>query len=533
LAAVLMGGLWLSGSCPLAAQVNVDASVQANLEAGQQALATRNYEAALERWQQGLEDVQAWGATQYEATYYFKLGLVWQAWGEAALREGNDELARDRLRRAELEYQTLLEHTPSSAGTYNNLARVYDQMGRINAATDAYEQAVAVEDVRQPLFTLNYADFLRRQGRNSAAIGYYQRVLEARPENTRALEGLAEAYWATDRPALIGYMWDLIYGGREVRALDIALDKLATSEWTGTDTVIEQQKTALLTCVVMGLSLGSYAPEAFLESDRARLLTELSGSDRHIGRGAREILLLHRPEASAEASFDWWATRGNLREDPPPGWIWPREAFRRLIRARGAWYQEQGHVETAQTYYLLSIRLPGEDTDPEALLHLAKMYFRAGTPERIDRLMNQYAEALFSGKATAYRKAQWAKAYDYHRTLGVMYAYLKRWGDASTPTSAIFQLEEARKDAARYNEAAGSSQRIRVEPQMIDYLAEGYEATNKPRAAMVVRLEAAEVYERQGDRESRIQVLKPLESRSLPADLQVRYERLQRRDDRG
>lgn len=530
LAVMLMGGVWLAAPRPLVAQVNIEASVQANLEAGQQALATRNYEAALERWQQGLGDVQAWGATQYEATYYFKLGLVWQAWGEAALDAGNDELAMDRLRRAELEYQTLLEHTPSSAGTYNNLARIYDQMGRPDDASDAYERAVAVEDDRQPVFMLNYADFLRRQGRHSTAIGYYQRVLEGQPENPRALKGLAEAYRASDRPALIGYMWDLINGGHEVRALDIALDELTTAEWTGADAVIEQQKTALLTCIVMGLSLGSYAPEAFLASDRARLLTALSGNDRHIGRGAREILQVHLPEALAEASFDWWASQGNVREDPPPGRVWPREAFRRLIRARGAWHEEQGQEAVAQDYYFLSVRLPGEGTDPEALLHLAKMYFRTGATERIDALMNRYAEDLFTGKMNAVSKVQWAKAYEYHRTLGAMYAYLNQWGDASTPTSAIFQLEEARRDAARYNEAgqaAGSAQRIRVETQMIDYLAEGYEATDNPRAAMVVRLEAAELYERQGDLESTTQVLKPLESRSLPADLQVRYERLQ------
>ena len=136
---------------------------------------------------------------------------------------------------------------------------------------------------------------------------------------------------------------------------------------------------------------------------------------------------------------------------------------------------------------------------------------------------------LFEGKANAITAEDWKTTYHFHRTLGLMYAFVEQWGDRDDPRSAIFQLEAAREDARRYNDARpadSSAARLRVEPRMIDYLARGYEATDDTRRAILVRLEAAETYQAEGDAESVRQVLEPVQENTLPSDLKTRYDRV-------
>lgn len=516
------------------APVGTSLTLAQEVEAGKLAISARDYERAVDILQQGLDRARENGDADLQATIVFNLGLAHQQWAESALRQGNDTLGRDQLTAAEEHYRNVLAMNPASGGVYNNLARLYEQLGRNEAATDAYRRAIALDDERKPLFLLNFADFLQRQRQHRAAVDYYLQVLEAQPDNDYAHENLVDTYLAVDaadRTRLIDYLWNTLNDGRELRACGTSLHVLNTAEWEGSGERILSQKIELLTLAVVGLSTLDYAPDSLQETEWALALQSLAEGDPDVGRGALEVLQLYYPTKLSNVSFEWWAFNAENRfGEPPPGRVSPLDAIRMLIRSRGAWHQQHQDEDTAIAYYFTSLRIPAERTDPSAVLELAKIYFIAGTPERVDALLERYSPDLFQGKSASYRTSDWKKTYEYHRSLGIMYSFIGRWGNSSTPTSAIFQLERAREHARRYNsELMGDqpAQRIHVEPQMIDYLARAYEAISAPQSAYRVRLEAAEEYMREGDRESSEYVLNPLETRTLPEDLKVRYETLQ------
>ena len=196
--------------------------------------------------------------------------------------------------------------------------------------------------------------------------------------------------------------------------------------------------------------------------------------------------------------------------DPPRG-IWPRDAFRGLIRSLGNWQQHSGSLSRAESFYRLSIDLNRREIDPIACLALADLYISQDRVSDVDRLMNQLGPELFYGKAAAYRGSQWQKIYEFHRTLGLLYSYLKRWGDSGNPASAIFQLEHAMQAAARLN--------VRPEPRLVDNLATAYENSTQFERGSSLRLRYAEEFIQEKDYISARELLAPLAKQSATGQL--------------
>jgi tetratricopeptide (TPR) repeat protein len=473
---------------------------------GKQALAAKAYDQAFQAFDEGRVAAQAAGDRKWEADFLFYLGLVRQQ--QSAEPGGAPDRVRPTKQEAASWYQGMLKLRPDSGAALNNLAQVYSELGQKEEAAKLLGKAVDLRDSRQAFYTLNLADLLSSTGDPKRAIDYYKRVVKENPEDTRAHLSLVKAYVALNTPDLLPYLWELVEKGLVVRAQESALSALPTVKWPA------REKEELLTIVAVSLGRQFYDPSQFQKTEAASSLAKLA-QDEAVGGGAAEILNLHQLRGPDPSAFPWWARRGDPYQEPPRG-VWPRDGFQVLIRSLGAWHQQAGNPRQAEVYYFLAAGLDPQQPDPEAVLQLADLYSAARDLRRLEAMTEQYAGALFLGKKLAYRGSHLEKIYKYHCALGVVYAHLGRWGNSATPTSAIFQLEHARSIAEQFNQQAarqGQTQLLSVEPRMLNFLANGYDANKMSRAASRTRLELAERYEQEGDTQAARAAVKIIEEK--------------------
>src|ERR1051325_9444392 len=388
----------------------------------------KNYEAKMVDYRQSLRYAQEKGDKKAEADALFYLALTRQ---QQANSEGTAPAAQSHLSEAE------------------------DLLKRAASGPTSSSQALSSQ---------NYADLISTsRGDWSTAQKYYRTTATSQPDNLEAHTKLVDSYMIHNPHELGGYLWDLVNKGQVLVAAETALTSLGKKDLPRVD------KEELLSITAASLARQTYNLDEFEKSANGVRLAELS-SDPDVGEGAGEILLLHRKNTFEPNDYRWWARRGNPNEDPTRG-VWPRDAFRQLIRALGQTYRHND-VQTAERYYLLSVRLDMQEPDPQACLVLADLYVEQGRLNELPKMLEQYAPALFYSKGQAYRKSQEAKISESHRTLGIMYSYVKQWGNNARPDSAIFQLEHADETAHRL----GCS----PEPRMIAFLAKAYRETGQP-----------------------------------------------------
>ncbi len=494
------------------------------------ALDARDYGSAVSLLEEGLAMAEQSQDRALQASFQFNLGLALQQ----RATSGND--AAD-ARRAIAHYERYLELQPASGSALNNIAVLYAGAGRSTDAATAYRRAIALGDDRRGFYALNLATLLREQGDPKSAIPYYRMTLDQYPDHPEARAGLNAAYAEADLPGLVSHIWERIDDRREVSATLTALRTLdQLSAEAPADREARARRVELLTCVVVGLSRAGYGADLLApdkagarQSELVSLLRNLEDAPT-IGPGVRDILAAYQsPPANADAS--WWAPMGNPDQDPDEGW-WPRDGYRMLLRGLGDWHANREDPKTAEAYYLASVRLTqatDREPDLQALVRLAELYVEAGDTDRVQTLMDRYAENLFAGKGTAYKRSDWKKIYAFHRTLGIMYAMLDIWKGDSPITSAFFQLENALEKRVLYNERiAGpdSLPPIPLEPRLVELLAGGYDEQGDTARANNLRLTGVQQTIDENAPGSARRLLEGIDTATLTARQQARYREL-------
>ena len=481
---------------------------------GREALGAGRYEEALELFTEASSEAS--DRDTIDRLLFYR-AVTYQRMAEDA--EGDRRQAL--LHRSAKLYDAYLEARPDSGAATNNLAKVYAALGWNDTAAELFEQALAVrDDEKQGLYLKNYAQFLDDAGEWEEAKELYSRMVQEQPLSPALQKSMVERFGKAGIEQLTGYLWELLEAGYARQAARSALDVLADGGGQARDRI------ELLIIVSVALSRIPYDPAKFTELELAGRLTELD-SDPDIGRGALDIKMLHDVEALDPRRYGWWADLGRANEDPPRG-VWPADGFRALIRSLGSRYKQIGEPRRAESYYRLAIDLRRYDVDPAAIRDLTQLYIEENQLPKVNRLAEEYEDRLFRAKGAAYRSSRLRKIFEFHRTLGVLYATIGRWGDSYRADSAIFQLEHAQEKSREVEASVEGAlpERYRFSPDMVNMLATGYVATDQPSRSFELRVEEAERYQQQGDAEAVRKVLEPIKTQELPAGLRSRIDRL-------
>ncbi len=204
------------------------------------------------------------------------------------------------------------------------------------------------------------------------------------------------------------------------------------------------------------------------------------------------------------------------------------DSFRALVRSLGSRAKQSGDLGLAEQFFRLAANLREWETDPVAVRALVQMYAEQNAYGRIDGVLEDYQVRLFEGKGGAYRESRVEKIFQYHQTLGELYALIERWGSSSRVDSAIFQLEHAREKSIMLGETTGKAlpEKYQFTPQMVDSLSSGYVKTGQVGRATELRIDQAERYQKAGDIKATQRVLSPVNAVEVPSSLQLRYQNL-------
>jgi Flp pilus assembly protein TadD len=482
----------------------------AKAQEGRDALENQEFDRALSAFQNVLALALQDHDLKWQADSYFYLGLTRQ---QQAEKLGNAPGAQAAIAESEEFYKQALALKPNSPSILNNLAQLYASSGREKEAQELLRKSVSLKDQHSGVSAQNYAALLDRTGDVKSASQYYAMVAASQPDNVDAHERAVAAFIQADPKGLGAYLWNALKSGQVLRVQESAIAALQRREWE------PEPRRELLALVAASLSQQSYDPAKYKDTFAAENLATFAG-DSVIGGGVVELMRLHGAGAVDPSAYRWWSEAGDLHTDPPRG-QWPRDAFRGLIRSLGNWYQRRGDLQRAESFYRLAVKLNRSEIDPVACLALADLYISQNRASDVDHLMNELAPELFYGKGEAYRSSQWQKIYEFHRALGLIYSYMKRWGNSGAPSSAIFQLEHAMEAAARLN--------MRPEPRLVDSLAAAYENSGQFERGSSLRLRYAEEFIQQKDYLNAQELLAPLTKQKAvgklgAADIQ-RYER--------
>ena len=439
------------------------------------------------------------------------------------------------LRQAARLYQSYLTVHPESAAAANNLAKIYEQMGDevlkspnperagryFKTAAGNYQKAVAAADSRQGLYLKNYAELLDKAGEWKQAKKVYIELVQGHPLAPALLQSMTESYARHGLGELAEFTWNLLDAGYVGQSVDISMNAIEDSRNESDKGRIE-----LLTVVCAGLAQGTDDYRGFLESDTGAQIRDLA-KDKFLNEGAAEVVRLYQAQRFDRSEYQWWARRGSPRRDPDRG-LWPVDGFRALIRSLGSRAKRIDNLRLAEQYFRLSADLQEWEIDPVAVRALVQMYAEQNAYKRIDRLLSDYQVRLFKGKGAAYRESRVEKIFQYHLTLGELYALIERWGDSSKADSAIFQLEHARDKSMMLedNSSKALPEKYQFTPQMVDILARGYDKTGQVTKGTELRIDQAERYQKAGDIKATRRVLAPVKAVEVPSALQSRYQNL-------
>lgn len=440
-----------------------------------------------------------------------------------------------QLKQAARLYQAYLKVHPESTAASNNLARVLEQMGD-NARNDSdeerasryyamaarsYQKAISAGDARQGFYLKNYSELLDKSGKWPETKEVYAQLVKDHPVSRSLAQSMARAYSRNEPGELPELGWNLLDAGYLRLAVDMSLDAIRNSR-----DVADKSREELLSVVCAGLAQGSDDYRQFLESEAGRQVLGLTVDD-FLGQGATEIVDLYQGRDFDRSSYQWWAQRGSPRGDPDRG-LWPVDSFRALIRSLGSRAKRSGEPGLADRYFRLAANLREWETDPVAVRALVQMYAEQNAYERIDQVLQDYQVQLFQGKGNAYRESSVEKIFQYHQTLGELYALIERWGDSSRVDSAIFQLEHAREKSIMLEENTSRTlpEKYQFTPHMVDALSSAYVKTGQNTRATELRIDQAERYQKSGNIKAKQRVLTPVKETEVPPTLQTRYQKL-------
>jgi hypothetical protein len=454
---------------------------------------------------------------------------------QMSVRESDPEIRIAQLRSAARLYSQYLKTNPESSAAANNLAKIYKQMGieaqnsgRVDSvprffqrSAALFEKAIAAVDDRQGLYLKNYAQLLEHTGEWEKAKSVYTQIIKEQPMSSEFQQAIADSYIKHGLDQLSQYLWELLDAGYVQQAADVALDALQNSAG-GTDS----NRIDLLTIVCAALAKQTYNPDSFSHSPKGIQISALA-DDSYLGDGAAGITRLHRGLPLDHSDYRWWRDQGSITDDRPLG-LWPTQGFQALIRSLGSRAKTSGAIELADGYFRLSATLLPWEIDPAAVRGLVLMYAEENRYDRINGVLEDYQVDLFTGKGAAIAGARTGKIFEYHQTLGELYALIGRWGNSRRPDSAIYQLEHARQtNQVLENSSIEALQpKYQFTPQMVDMLATGYTQIGETEKNAKLRIEQAESYKRAGDIRATKRVLSPLQESQVPSSLENRYKSL-------
>jgi tetratricopeptide (TPR) repeat protein len=498
-------------------------------EQGRGALNSGRYEEAVELFSAGSSQATD---SDLKARLNFRQAVARQ---QLSVQESNPETRITLLRSAARLYKEYLEANPDSSAAANNLAKLYKQMGieaqesgRANRAPRyfersalLFEKAIAAADSRQGLYLKNYAQLLEHTGEWEKAKSVYTQIIKEQPMSSEFQQSIADSYIKHGLDQLSQYLWELLDAGYVQQVAEGGLDALENSAGKSDSGRVE-----LLTIVCAALAKGTYGSESFPHSPKGIRLASLA-NDSYLGDGAAEINRLHKGLPLNDSDYRWWRNQGRRNDDRSLG-LWPTQGFQALIRSLGSRAKTSGAIELADGYFRLSATLLPWEIDPAAVRGLVLMYAEENRYDKINEALEDYQLDLFTSKGAAIAGARDGKIFEYHQTLGELYALIGRWGSSSRPDSAIYQLEHARQKSQVLDNSSNKALQTKYQftPQMVDMLATGYTQIGETEKNTKLRIEQAESYKRAGDIKATKRVLSPLQKSRVPSTLENRYKSL-------
>jgi tetratricopeptide (TPR) repeat protein len=490
------------------------ADIEERLRAGREALAAKDFEAALESLQQGLQEAQRGSSEKTTGTFQFLIALTLQerfdAFGPGA--------PSTWLNQAFDHYRLASSNLGKSAGIWNNFAEVAAKLDRPDVATDAYRQAIDLGGERQTMYMINYADFLAGREDWRGAKELYGAVLDQHPTSKRAFEGLMKAETNSNPKKLANLSWSLFRKGLVALALETAFEALERSDRLELDS---ETRESLLKCVVVCLSEQSYPPAGFEKTGTAERM-RAAGSSAALSEAIDQVLRLHVPDELQRKNFSWWRERVAprfARSAPSGGWA--HEAFTALARSLGDRYRQENDLEAAKRYYEFAYGLSESQLDALAILKLADMWVSVGRVDELRSFFEREENRLFSEKSEAISAGNDRRAYELHRALARIYSHIGPWADGHPYKNLERQTVLALAAAKRFNEAARET---KVEDRLFDHrltstLAGWYEANGRARDGFRLRVEQTQYLLEIDAPEEAAKLFAPISQQSLPPGL--------------
>ncbi len=329
-------------------------------EAAHADLSREDFADARRGFRLGLDGAKTTGDHTRQKTCYFYLGLVSHIEGRRASDEERRRLFDDAFGR----YERALELDPTNVRVLNNLAQLAAEIEDWTRAVKLFESALdRASDDQWTKIAHNFANLLAKRDQWQRASELYLDILEINSFDDYARQQLVELYLARDPPALVPHIVSLTESGLAAKALEISLSLLKRGEPAG------ELREDLLVMAVFALAEKRYSVEEFARQPARTILSKLV-RDPTIGRGAMEILKLHRDPDPMIGSYVWWSSSTEEAVGTPA--VLDRiEAFRSLLRAlsRKVLLQDR---QRARSYIELAMSLPARVPDVKSYTMLAQ-----------------------------------------------------------------------------------------------------------------------------------------------------------------
>ncbi len=255
---------------------------------------------------------------------------------------------------------------------------------------------------------------------------------------------------------------------------------------------------------------------------------------------AGELLAVYRlastpgGDALRNEKLSSWGGPPDTTSRPPHGGVWPSEAMTSVLLGLGEWQGQHRRVELAGALLRKAATLHPHGIEVRAVQKLVELYVELDDVQRVNRLLAEYEGQLFSAKSAAYARGRPEEIYQFHRTMGELYGYLattgsRPWGSPSEPGTASFQLQHAYDTWQRIPEP----QKPPLDPGVVELLARSYHANGNSEREMEVRIDAAQVLERQGDLRGRDALIRPVDETALPPAQKEKIRDLRSRSSAG
>ncbi len=394
-----------------------------------------------------------------------------------------------------------LDSTRLFASASNNAAILLREQGDHAKALKLFLDAATATTANRPLFLLNAAREFEALQQADSASALYRQALAADAGYGEAGIGLLNGYWQSGKvdslvalvtrwhgPSVIGLVNDAILGILQDR--ERSLDSIRGRE--------------LL--IVFGRNVADQQPDPsyFSKAVAPRLLAARERRP-FLGDGPKNLIEAYQPRKPgsrySEPGNAWWkrqySLRGTYNEMARTGWT-------AVLRGLGDRYFQAKDLDVAASYYEAALgfpanSMPGPEADLSALMPLGIIYVtraKGGDREAVANL-NVYVRWLFDGKGRAYSTQDLRRVRGFHIALGELFAQQKIWGTPGDPRGAIFQLEHMRMVTQRIT-MADPSHPLFDPPELLEHLADAYEATGNRALARGAAVEARDGYLKAG-----------------------------------